>query len=569
MAEIQYPTGKPSCKLGNMLEGIELSAIQDENARQLIRRLLNLIEKLSADLRDKQAEIQALRDENNHLKGEQGKPNVKANKPQAVKASQHSSEEERKKKRVRHKASKKAEIKINREEVVKVKREALPADAQFKGYVEAVVQDLVLKTDNVRFWKEKYYSASKKKTYLGKLPRGYEGQFGPGVKALIPAFYFGMGASEPKILEFIENIGLRMSKGQLSNLLIADQDEFHAESDAVYESGLRSSSYQQSDSTLTRVNGQNQNCHVVCNPVYTAYRTLPHKNRLSVLDVLRNGRPRRFRLNQTTLSLLENVPLSQSSRATLQMHCDEIEMDEPTFLEYLMHLLPKLGKQQRKEIVDAAAIAAYWAETDWPVIETLLCDDAPQYNKLTRWLALCWVHEGRPYKKLTPVVLFHRELLDGFLKRFWDYYHELLDYKQNPSETEHARLEAAFDDLFSTQTGYEALDERIAKTRAKKASLLLVLKHPELPLHNNASELGGRRRVRKRDVSFGPRTETGRHAWDTFMTLAETARKLDVSFYAYMRDRITGACAIPPLAELVTQAANKLCVGQPCPTPSY
>jgi len=453
--------------------------------------------------------------------------------------------------------------------VVKVKQEALPSDAQFKGYVEDVVQDILLTTDNVRFRKEKYYSASKKKTYLAKLPRGYEGQFGPGVKALLPVLYFGMGASEPKILEFFENSGLRMSKGQLSNLLIKDQDEFHAESDAVYESGLRSSSYQQSDSTLTRVNGQNQNCHVVCNPVYTAYRTLPHKNRLSVLDVLRNGRPRRFRLNQTTLSLLENVPLSQSSRATLQMHCDEIEMDEPTFLEYLMHLLPKLGKQQRKEIVDAAAIAAYWAETDWPVIETLLCDDAPQYNKLTRWLALCWVHEGRPYKKLTPVVLFHRELLDGFLKRFWDYYHELLDYKQNPSETEHARLEAAFDDLFSTQTGYEALDERIAKTRAKKASLLLVLKHPELPLHNNASELGGRRRVRKRDVSFGPRTETGRHAWDTFMTLAETARKLDVSFYAYMRDRITGACAIPPLAELVTQAANKLCVGQPCPTPSY
>ena len=53
-----------------MLEDIELSAIHEENARQLIRRLLNLIEKLSADLRDKQAEIQALRDENNHLKGE-------------------------------------------------------------------------------------------------------------------------------------------------------------------------------------------------------------------------------------------------------------------------------------------------------------------------------------------------------------------------------------------------------------------------------------------------------------------------------------------------------------------
>jgi hypothetical protein len=57
-----------------MLEGIELSAIQDENARQQIRRLLNLIEKLSADLRDLQTENQALRDENNHLKGERSKP---------------------------------------------------------------------------------------------------------------------------------------------------------------------------------------------------------------------------------------------------------------------------------------------------------------------------------------------------------------------------------------------------------------------------------------------------------------------------------------------------------------
>ena len=83
---------------------------------------------------------------------------------------------------------------------------------------------------------------------------------------------------------------------------------------------------------------------------------------------------------------------------------------------------------------------------------------------------------------------------------------------------------------------------------------------------------------RKRDVSFpgtarqgrcGPRTETGRHAWDTFMTLAETTRKLNVSFYAYMRDRITGAGTFPPLAELVTQAATKLSLGQPCPAPSF
>jgi hypothetical protein len=53
------------------------------------------------------------------------------------------------------------------------------------------------------------------------------------------------------------------------------------------------------------------------------------------------------------------------------------------------------------------------------------------------------------------------------------------------------------------------------------------------------------------------------------MTLAETARKLNVSFYAYMRDRITGDCAIPPLSELVTQAANSLGLGQTSPAPSF
>ena len=55
-----------------MFDEIDLSLIEDEKARELIQRLFNLIEKLSADWRDAQIEIQRLRDENNRLKGEQG-----------------------------------------------------------------------------------------------------------------------------------------------------------------------------------------------------------------------------------------------------------------------------------------------------------------------------------------------------------------------------------------------------------------------------------------------------------------------------------------------------------------
>jgi regulator of replication initiation timing len=550
-----------------MLEDIDLNAIPSGILRKQMQELLNLVEKLSADLRALRAENQTLRDEINHLKGEQGKPDTKANKKKSAETTDHSSEVERKEPRKRHGSSKKDKIKIDRKEVAKVRVEDLPADAQFKGYVDVVVQDIVVKTDNVLFRKEKYYSPSTGKTYLAELPQGYEGQYGPGVKALAADMYFEVGASEPKILGFLHRFDLKISKGRFSNLLIRGQKVFHNESDALYESGLRSSRYQQTDSTLTRVNGQNQNCHVVCNRFYSVYRTLPHKDRLSVLDVLRNGRPRKFRLNQTALDCLANVQLAQATRWTLTACCSELEWDEEKFQEHLTALLPQLGHQQRKEIKDAAAIAAYWSETDWPVIEILVCDDAPNYNKITRRKMLCWVHEGRPYKKLHPVVPLHRQLLDSFLKCFWDYYRELLAYKQSPSEAERTRLETVFDELFATQTGYEALDDRIAKTRVRKSSLLLVLEYPEVPLHNNASELGVRRRVRKRDVSFGPRTDAGRRAWDTFMTLAETTRKLGVSFYAYLYDRITGAKAIPPLADLIVQAADTFKLTQFCTAP--
>ena len=99
-----------------------------------------------------------------------------------------------------------------------------------------------------------------------------------------------------------------------------------------------------------------------------------------------------------------------------------------------------------------------------------------------------------------------QQRLTDFTKQFWDFYDELLAYRQQPSAAEKVRLTAKFETLFATVTGYQALDERIAKTRLKQASLLLVLEHPEIPLHNNPAELGARQRVRKRDVSFGPRT---------------------------------------------------------------
>jgi hypothetical protein len=541
------------------LNPIDLSNIQDGNARELIVQLMNLIETVSADLREAQAEIQRLRDENNRLKGEQGKPNIKGNKPKPSPAN-YSSEQERRTSKPRQKRAKKAKITIHREQTLEVDKASLPEDAEFKGYEDVVVQDVVFRADNVRFHKEKYWADSTGKTYLAELPLGYEGQFGPGLKALTLTLYYGGGMSEPKIQDLYKNVGIRISAGQVSNLLIKGQEQFHAEKEAVCRAGLGSSPWQHTDQTSTRVDGQNQHCNIVCNPLYTIYTTTAQKDRLSVLDVLRPGRERRFRLNDEALGYLESTPLSKATREWLLAQRSDQDWDEQTFVERLDTNGPKLNEQQRQAILSAAAVAAYHAEVDLPLVRLLLCDDAPQYNWIAE-LGLCWVHEGRHYKKLMPVLVPHLKLLEDFRKQFWKFYDELLAYRQQPTPEEKVRLEAEFDKLFSTCTGFDALDSRIAKTRAKKDSLLMVLKHPEIPLHNNPAELEARQRVRKRDVSFGPRTKDGIKAWDTFMSLAATAKKLGISFHQYIHDRVSKANKIPSLASLIEARASGLNLG--------
>jgi hypothetical protein len=545
-----------------MLEEFDLDQIQDlEGARQAIVLLLNLVENIKLENQELREQVQRLRDEINRLKGEQGKPKIKPNKKRRTSSSDHSSEQERRKPKQWKKGSKKDQVKIDDVQVLEVDPEQLPEDARFKGYVDVVVQDIEIRTNNILFRKEKYHSPFEGKTYLAELPRGYEGEFGPGIKALAIVLHFGSNMTEPKILEFFHNAGVRISSGQLSNFLIKNQAGFHAEKDAVYEAGLRSSPWQHIDDTAMRVNGQNQYCHIVCNPLYTAYFTLEKKNRLTVVDVLRNVDERIFRLNEESFALLDIFKLPAKVIRQLQRFPQDQELSEARFTGLLEEHLPDLGPRQHDRVLDAAAVAAYHAQLEFPIVRLVICDDAPQFKLVTEELALCWVHDGRHYKKLNPCVAYHRQLLDTFLERYWAFYDQLLTYCEHPTSEEYIRLEKEFDKLFSTVTGYDALDERIAKTKAKKQFLLMALDHPEIPLHNNPAELGARKRVRQRDVSFGTRTEDGTKASDTFTTLAATAKKLYVSFYAYIHDRISSAYEMPSLADLITQKAEELQLG--------
>jgi hypothetical protein len=538
-----------------MLSGFDPNQITNpDGARQAIALLLNLVEELKRENDSLRHEVQQLRDEINRLKGEQGKPHIKPGKKDKP-SGNISSEQERRQAKPHRKGHKLHKIEVNREEKLLIDSSQLPADAQFKGYETIVIQDIELKTNNVRFLKEKFYSPSQKKSYLAALPVGYEGEFGPGVRSLIITLYYGSGMTEPKIVEFLQDVGVFISEGQVSNLLTKKNESWHQEKTDIYLAGLASSSWQHSDDTSTRVNGDNHHCHVVCNPLYTAYFTRQRKDRLTIISVLQNVTEPPFLLNETTLDWLAQFDTPDWAQKIIATWPQGHPLSQSELTTWVQTHLARLNAQQQARVLEAAALTAYYQQTNVPIVSNLLTDDAPQFRWITRDHSLCWVHDGRHYKKLTPFVEYHQYLLADFRRQFWDYYHKLNAYRIDPTPAQALTLDQQFDELFSQKTGYEELDKRIAKTKAKKDRLLKVLSYPEMPLHNNPAELAARRRVRKRDISFGPRTADGAAAWDTFMTLAATSRQLGVSFYAYIYDRIAGVHALPNLADVIQQLA--------------
>ena len=140
-----------------LVQSIERKGIAEESMGQKVEILLTLIEQLQLEVKELRVENQGLRDENNRFKGEKGQPEIKAKNKKGF-TSNHSLEKERQTPKNDNKGSKKAGIKIDREEILEYPQELLPAEAQFKGYEEVIIQDIILATDNVLFRKEKYYS---------------------------------------------------------------------------------------------------------------------------------------------------------------------------------------------------------------------------------------------------------------------------------------------------------------------------------------------------------------------------------------------------------------------------
>jgi hypothetical protein len=519
--------------------------------------LMNVAELLIYLSEQQKQKISDLEDLVNELKGEQGKPKIAAKNQQEKEAPKnYSSEEERKGiKKERKPKNRKFEEKTPRIEVVEIQDIMLPSDAIFHAHRKSHYYDFAMKSELIELHRKVYYSASTGEYYVANYPENKDYTYSFQESAYRLKYKYGM--SLQTILELFQSSGVEITNGTLSNMLLSVGEQLSSEREEIHQSGISNGLYTASDTTLDRYNGANHHAHIFCNQWFTTYYTRSTKDRQTIIDLLRNEKERCYLLNSKGLELCKILKVSKKAIALLESKPFEEPKTAIEFADFLQFHLSSLSDKAfqscQKCIYEAAYLAAYYKDEN---LDVFLSDNAPQYNLTTLVTALCWIHVGRHFKKLNPTIAVYQKQLKDFLLQFWMYYDWLLKYKEAPTTELKVQLDKDFDVLFSIQTDYELLDDRIQKTKALKDKLLVVLENPHLPLHNNGAELAARRQVRYRDVSFQTRSKKGRNAKNITLSIYQTCKKLGVDATQYIIDRLTKKSKMISLADLIFQKAN-------------
>jgi hypothetical protein len=468
----------------------------------------------------------------------------------------HKVKEHEKKKHI--KQAKKEHIQIHQTIEVLIDKQSLPQDAKLKYWDDVIAQDIVFEVKNTCYKLAVYYSASLGKTFRAKAPDGAS-YHSKNLQSFIITLNKVLDVTESKIVTLLKSIGVKISTGSISNILLKYTDIAQLEKQEILKAGL-ASSYVQTDITGARVCGKNNYSNIITNTLFTSYTTTSGKSHLDVLAAfqgLDTKEKLKLRYDAFAIEYLKKAKISVSDLQLLDLILKTNEVVAlRDFTDFIKQKIPDLYHKKNIfiKVKSALAIAYYNYQDEIPKVYCLVSDNAPEYeyNKIAiEHQALCWVHDARYYKKLQPVLEIHRKKLVDFIAQYWAFYNTLLNYKKTPNALLASKISADFDALFSIKTNYFQLDKLINKTFKNKDKLLIVLIKPEIPLHNNLAELGARRKVRKRDISYHTMSNLGTTCLDAFMTITQTAIQLNVDVFQYIKQMINGDQNRETLAELI------------------
>src|SRR5229473_3377025 len=410
----------------------------------------------------------------------------------------------------------------------------VPAGSRFKGYQSFLIQDLVLRPVAIRYRRERWVTPDGR-TVVAPLPSGIDGHFGPELRRFVLAQYHQGQVTVPRLVALLE------------------------EARDVLRAGLETAAWITVDDTGARHKATNGFCTQIGNDRFAWFGTAGSKSRRNFLELLRAGHGD-YVINAEALAYMRGRSLAGSVIWLLAEHDDKQFADRAAWQAHLQ----RLGITALAVLPDPVQIAtegALWGSVKAHGLlakTVIVSDDAGQFNVGRH--GLCWVHAERLVHKLDAFTDGHYAAQQRIRGLIWWFYGDLKAYRRDPTPKRKAALRARFNRIFQRQTGFATLDRLLARLHANKAELLMVLDHPEIPLHTNGSENDIRCHVTKRKISGGTRSDTGRDCRDAFLGLAKTCAKLGITFWDYLGARldVAGTAAVPSLPELVSR---------PCPTP--
>jgi len=484
-------------------------------------------------------EIQALRDENAVLKKQKPKPTIRPSKLT-----------ERKKKRRKGKGKHpQGERKADR--TVKVSAKDVPEGSRFKGYSDIFVQDLVIKSETTRYRLERWVTPEGA-LVTAELPcRGSTPHFGPTLQSFVLHQYYHAQVTEPLLLEELREWGVRISSGQLHRLITEGKETFHAEKDEILRVGLVVSRYVHTDDTGARHQGKNGYCTHIGNEWFAWFESTESKSRVNFLELLRAGRTD-YIVSDEALEYMAGQRLPKSVLMELVGGMGRVFDDAAQW----QAALATWGITEERHVriaTEGALLGSVLAHGVSPEL-AVVSDDAGQFNVFCH--ALCWIHAERVLAKLIGFNDDQRRDLEHVREAVWRLYRKLKVYKAKPTPQAKGALDKRFDRICATKTCFASLNNALDRMARNKSELLLVLERPDLPLHNNLSEGDIREYVKRRKVSGGTRSDDGRRGRDTFASLKKTCRKLGISFWSFVMDRLRGERGIPPLPTLIEARAT-------------
>lgn len=511
--------------------------------QQEYANVLNQLSLALQSIANQSLEIQVLKDEIARLKGTSSRPKLP---PNCLEGQSNGSAEKGSGKSGRGKHPRKNKTGLNFQRIVRLKPDNLPKAAKYKGASKYDVQDIIYQAFNTRYLLERWELPDG--TFVhGKLPLHIQGHYGAALRAHVIQLAHSSRVSEELILEQLRNCKITISAGQLSKMLIEEHDAFHVEKESILKAALQSGQIQ-TDDVGTRHKAKNCYTNVICGEFFVYLSTTESKSRINFLTILAQGR-NEYRFNQDSLDYLAIHKGTEKLIQRLRIR-DGLVINTQDPEKAFFDELGYLNATEMRLMIEAGLFASL-IEYGVPRDLHIHSDDAGQFELFKN--SLCWIHEERHYRKLVPA---HPEIaveIEKVRDGIWQLYKDLKNYKEVPTRLERIKISKSFEDLFRPKqpSPYQVINDRLALTYAKRDRLLVVLDHPAIPLHNNLSEIGGRGAKVKSKISGGTRSDLGRRAWDTFGSLNLTCRRLGISFYDFLMDRLLGLNKIARLGDII------------------